>query len=149
MRPIRGQGGRCETSKPVAQTIASKGWRVASSVRMPVGSMRRIGEVIRLTLSRVKAEVAWSRSGPAAAYLPLRCEFLGEVFVVVEALLHHGGGVFAGEGLGFGVLDEHVEGSVAAGLDLFAVLVQGFWVFSEMLFLFLGVDVLRFAADHG
>ena len=57
--------------------------------------------------------------------------------------------MFAGEGLGFGVLDEHVEGSVAAGLNLFAVLVQGFGVLSEVLFLFFGVDVLRFAADHG
>ena len=74
---------------------------------------------------------------------------MGEVFVVVEAGFHHGCGVFAGLGLGFGVLDEHVEGSVAAGLDLFAVLVQGFWVFSEVLFLFFSVDVLRLASDHG
>ena len=54
LRPIKGHGGRWETSKPVAQTIASKAWCVPEVVVMPVGVTVAMDEDSRITLGRVK-----------------------------------------------------------------------------------------------
>ena len=54
-RPMRGHGGLCETSNPVAQTIASTSWSLPSTVLIPVASIRSMASVTKLTSSRVKA----------------------------------------------------------------------------------------------